>query len=147
MVLRAEDIGETTPKANTSAWGDFGNWASGAQALGSLIQGWSGLKMASAAREQNRLAEMFGRANYDTQARSFNERLETRARSRRNRESFDSGGKSIADVMNQYGARTLDGNTVVGRSAAPSPAQAQDQAQVQSAVSPTAGLPTRRRNI
>lgn len=146
-----DNVGDAGSKSSSS-FADFGNWAAGAQALGSLIQGWGGLKAASAAKEQNRIAELFGRANYDVQAKGFNERLETRARSRRNRESFDSGGKSIADVLSQYGARTLEGGSVVGQDPAPSapapaPVVAREQAQVLDTVdaSPTAGLPAPQR--
>ncbi len=128
---------------NSSGFADFGNWAAGAQALGSLVQGWAGLRAASAAKEQNRIAEMFGRANYDVSAKSFNERLETRGRSRRNRASFDSGGQSLGEVLSRYGARSLDGNTVVGSGEA---ASSNSKPSAKSSVSPTASLPETNRS-
>ena len=87
---------------------DFGNWASGLDAIGSIMQGFGGLQQAKVGRQQNELTDMFGRKNFNQQANAFNERLETRGRSRLNRSSFDSGGQSLADVMSQYGAKKMD---------------------------------------
>jgi len=91
-----------------SSWGDFGNWAAGAQAFASGLQGVAGLKMVGQAKEQNRLTGLFGTKNFNQQANAFNERLETRGRSRLNRSSFDSGGQTLAEVMAKYGAKKMD---------------------------------------